>query len=126
MLHCIGKLFHRIIARLLEKFLLENHIIDSSIQKGFISGINGVIENILSLNSIIRNSTSNNLPLLIFCYFYRPKECLRLYPISIIHTFMICFWLSKFHLLYLPTLQICIRTYLPLSLLISGLHPLST
>jgi hypothetical protein len=55
--------FHRIIASRLEEYLLTNSIIDSSIQKGFISEIDGVIEHILSLNSIICNSSNNELPL---------------------------------------------------------------
>ena len=59
----VGKLFHRIIARRLEHYLLVNSFVDSTIQKGFLSGIDGVIEHILSLNSIINNSRTNNLPL---------------------------------------------------------------
>ena len=59
----IGKLFHRILARRLEEYLLDSDIIDPSIQKGFLSGIDGVIEHILSLNCIINNSKTYNLPL---------------------------------------------------------------
>ena len=42
----IGKLFHKIIALRLEKFCLSNNVIDLSIQKGFLSGINGTMEHI--------------------------------------------------------------------------------
>ena len=59
----IGKLFHRILARRLEEYLLDRDIIDPSIQKGFLSGIDGVIKHILSLNCIINNSKTYNLPL---------------------------------------------------------------
>ena len=58
----IGKLFHRILARRLEEYLLDRDIIDPSIQKGFLSGIDGVIEHILSLNCIINNSKTYNQP----------------------------------------------------------------
>ena len=42
---------------------MDRDIIDPSIQKGFLSGIDGVIEHILSLNCIINNSKTYNLPL---------------------------------------------------------------
>ena len=57
----IGKLFHWILAQRLEKFLLDNNYIDPCLQKGFLSGINGVMEHSLSLNSII--DKINNLSL---------------------------------------------------------------
>jgi len=53
----IGKLFHGIIASLLEQYLLNNGIIDSNLQKGFLSGIAGVFEHILD------NAKANGLPL---------------------------------------------------------------
>ena len=56
----IGKVFHRIISRRLETYRLSNNLVDPSIQKGFLSGIDRVVEHILSLNSII---TTSNLPL---------------------------------------------------------------
>ena len=59
----IGKLFHRIIASRLEQYLLNNGIIDSNLQKGFLSGIAGVFEHILSLNAILDNAKANGLPL---------------------------------------------------------------
>ena len=40
----VGKLFHKILAIQLEKYLFSNNIIDS---KGFLTGISGVLEHIL-------------------------------------------------------------------------------
>ena len=45
----VGKLFHKIIALRLEQFALENNIIDTSLQKGFLTGINGTMEHIFSI-----------------------------------------------------------------------------
>lgn len=41
---CLGKLFHKIVARRLELYLIRNKIIDTQVQKGFLTGINGVME----------------------------------------------------------------------------------
>ena len=59
----IGKLFHRILAKRLERYLIDNCFLDPCLQKGFLKGINGVMEHILSLNSILDNAKANNLPL---------------------------------------------------------------
>ena len=56
----IGKLFHKFIARRMEKYRLANDIIDSSIQKGFLTGINGTMEHIFS---VLEHAKSNGLPL---------------------------------------------------------------
>ena len=58
----IGKLFHKFLAYRLERFCLTNDIIDSSIQKGFLKGINGTMEHIFSVTSIIEHAKSNGLP----------------------------------------------------------------
>ena len=50
---CIGKVFHKITARCLERYLITTNIIDPSIQKGFISGVNGVMEHNFALNSLL-------------------------------------------------------------------------
>ncbi len=42
----IPKLFHKILAKRLESYLLDNDIINPSVQKGFLTGINGVAEHI--------------------------------------------------------------------------------
>ena len=59
----VGKLFHKILAFRLEKYLIDNHWIDSKVQKGFLSGISGVLEHILSINGIIENAKSHGSPL---------------------------------------------------------------
>jgi len=56
----IGKLFHKILARRIESFLLANKITDASIQKGFLRGINGVMEDILAVNAILENAKDHN------------------------------------------------------------------
>jgi hypothetical protein len=61
----IGKLFHRIIARRLESFLLENEVIDPSVQKGFLSGMSGVYEHIFTVSTIIENAKKHGLPVCI-------------------------------------------------------------
>ena len=59
----VGKLLNKIIATHLEEFLLENKIINPSLQKGFLSGINDTMEHIFSLSAIIDNVRQNKLPL---------------------------------------------------------------
>jgi len=43
--------------------LLSNGIIDTSTQKGFLSGVNGTFEHIYSINAILDNAKAHNLPL---------------------------------------------------------------
>ena len=43
----------------LESYLLLNNVIDTSVQKGFLSGINGVMEHILSVNALLENARSS-------------------------------------------------------------------
>ena len=59
----VSKLFHKLLARRLKYFLTSNNIIDPSLQKGFLSGINGTVEHIFSLCSILDNAVQHNLPL---------------------------------------------------------------
>ena len=35
---------------------MENSVIDTSVQKGFITGINGVMEHILSMNTLLQDA----------------------------------------------------------------------
>ena len=42
----IPKTFHKILAKRLERYLLRNNIIDPSLQKGFLLGINGTVERV--------------------------------------------------------------------------------
>ena len=55
----IGKLFHRILSLRLEKFVLSNKLLDSSIQKGFLFGINGTMEHIFCIDSLLANARSS-------------------------------------------------------------------
>ena len=59
----ISKIFNKILAKHIESVLLENEVIDSSTQKGFLSGINGLYERIFTLSAIIENAKSNGLPI---------------------------------------------------------------
>ena len=59
----IGKLFHKIIATRLERYIIDNDFIDVKIQKGFLSGISGVLEHIMSLNTIMENAKQHHNPL---------------------------------------------------------------
>lgn len=58
----IGKVFHRILALRLETFMLANGIIYTRLQKGFLSGISGVKERILTLKVVIENARKHGLP----------------------------------------------------------------
>jgi hypothetical protein len=59
----IPKLLHKILARKLEFYLLENNIINSRLQKGFLAGINGCMEHIFSICSILDNAIQHGSPL---------------------------------------------------------------
>ena len=58
----IGKLVHKFIAFRLEKYCLSNDIIDSTLQKGFLTGINGTMEHIFTVSTLIDHAQSNGLP----------------------------------------------------------------
>ena len=49
---CRRKLFHKIIAKCLGRFLVSNHIIDTLTQKGFLSELYGAMEHTFALNSL--------------------------------------------------------------------------
>ena len=59
----IGKPFNKILALRLEYFLRSNDIVDSSLQKGFLTNINGTMEHIFATSAIIQNAVQNGLPL---------------------------------------------------------------
>lgn len=59
----VGKLFHKILTTRLQRYLLENKIIDTSLQKGFSTGINGTFEHIFTITAILKNAKQYNLPL---------------------------------------------------------------
>ena len=58
----IGKLYHKIIAHRLERFVMDNEIVDASLQKGFLTGINGTMEHIFAVSAIVQNALQNGLP----------------------------------------------------------------
>ena len=61
----VGKLFHKIISRHLETYLRHNDVLDTSTQKGFISGMPGVFEHINTLSAIMQDALSDGKPLMI-------------------------------------------------------------
>ena len=61
----VGKVFHKIISSRLEKYLRENNVINTSIQKDFITSLPGVYEHIYSLSAILQDATSTKKPLMI-------------------------------------------------------------
>ena len=54
----IEKLFHYILLLCLEKFVLSKKLLDFSVQKGFLYGINGTMEHIFSIDSRLTNARS--------------------------------------------------------------------
>ena len=59
----VGKLFHAILSSRLEKYAIANKFLDSSVQKGFLKGINGCIEHIFSIQQILCNAKQHSRPL---------------------------------------------------------------
>ena len=59
----IGKLFHKILANRLERYLILNDMTDKSLQKGFLSGVNGCIKHVFAIQSMIINVMDHSLPL---------------------------------------------------------------
>ena len=52
----IAKLFNKILARRLESYLNNNEIINATIQKGLLTGSNGLIEHIFAVQAILDNA----------------------------------------------------------------------
>ena len=59
----VAKLFQKILANRLEVFLTCNSIINNSLQKWFLRGVNGCIEHVLSIQAIIDNAHKYHHPL---------------------------------------------------------------
>lgn len=59
----IAKLFHKIIAIRLEEYLISNNFLDTSLQKGFLRGINGCMEHIFAIQTILCNAKDHSLPI---------------------------------------------------------------
>jgi len=60
----VGKLFHKIISQRLEHYLISNNVIDTSVQKGFISSFPGIFEHIYSVSNILEKAISTKSPLM--------------------------------------------------------------
>ena len=58
----IGKLFHKVLADRFEDYLVHNSMIDKSLQKGFLRGVNGCMEHVFAVQSIISNAQEHSLP----------------------------------------------------------------
>ena len=55
-----GKVFHQIVSERMLKYLIGNGYIDSSLQKAFISNINGTIEHNQLLQQVISHARRNH------------------------------------------------------------------
>ena len=53
---CIGKTFHLLLNTRITSFLLTNKLIDPTMQKAFLPGINGCIEHNMAMEEIIRDA----------------------------------------------------------------------
>ncbi len=56
----VGKLYHQIMANRTGSFLIENNVIDPSMQKAFLQGINGCIEHTQIMHEILAHARNNN------------------------------------------------------------------
>ena len=56
---CIGKTFHLLLADRLTKYLTVNNLIDPTMQKAFLPGINGCIEHNMVLDELIKDARVN-------------------------------------------------------------------
>ena len=54
---CIGKTFHLLLNKRLTSFVLENKLMDPTMQKAFLPGINGCIEHNLIMEELIKDAT---------------------------------------------------------------------
>jgi len=81
----IGKLLHLILADRMSKFLVQNNFIDPKLQKGFLSGINGCIENNICLEELILHARQNHKTL--HCTFVDLQDAFGSVPHALIkHT----------------------------------------
>ena len=77
----IGKRFHCILSLCLEKFVQSNKLLDSSIQKGFLFVINGTMEHIFCIDSLLANARSSKEPI-VTSFFDLKKMILVQFAIS--------------------------------------------
>ena len=60
----VGKLLHKILSHRLETYLKANDVLDTSIQKGYVSGLPGVFKHIYSLSAIMQDALTHRYPLM--------------------------------------------------------------
>ena len=60
----VGKLFHKILSHRLKRYLRASNYLDTSIQKGFVTGLPGVFEHIYTLSAILQDATTYKKPLM--------------------------------------------------------------
>ena len=56
---CIGKTFHLLLNQRLTSYLIENKLVDPSMQKAFLPGINGCIEHNIAMEEVIKHARKN-------------------------------------------------------------------
>ena len=56
---CIGKTYHLLLTQRLTTFFTSNKLIDPTVQKAFLPGINGCIEHNVVMEEIVKNAKSN-------------------------------------------------------------------
>ena len=54
--NCVGKIYHLILSGRFTKYLTENNLIDKTLQKAFLPGINGCIEHNLTLDELVKDA----------------------------------------------------------------------
>ena len=54
--NCIGKVYHLILANRFTNYLLDNNLIDATMQKAFLPGINGCVEHNIILDEIVKDA----------------------------------------------------------------------
>jgi hypothetical protein len=59
----VGKLFNKILAIRLEDFLQQNGLLNTSLQKVFLTDTNGTMEHIFAMSAIIQNAYAHGSPL---------------------------------------------------------------
>ena len=57
---CIAKVYHQLLAYRFCDYLTSNNLIDVTLQKAFIQGINGCIEHTQVMQELIRHAKANN------------------------------------------------------------------
>ena len=54
--NCVGKVYHLILANRFTNYLLDNGLIDKTMQKAFLPGINGCVEHNIVLDEIVKDA----------------------------------------------------------------------